>query len=295
VVGRLTGRPVVYHSHNIMAAELPGYFEQAWSRRLAGWLARMLDNQLPRRADACIALSSEAIPFFQASGVREARLRLIPPGIDFDDAPACEIARVRQEYGLGDGPLVIYTGNLDQYQRVDSLVRSFGAVRAARPDTQLIIASHSPPQQYGRVIQRVGDCPGVRFIHCRTFDEARTLLLAADVAICPRMACFGFPMKLLNYMAAGKPVVVAQGAAKGIRHLENGYVVPDEEGALAAGVLHLLRDPDLARRLGVAARAAIAGRFQWAHAVREIERCYDDLTGCVPAPVRADGRLGSRS
>jgi glycosyltransferase involved in cell wall biosynthesis len=293
LVGRATGRPVVYHSHNIMAAELPTYFSNAPSRRLAGWLARLLDTQLPRRANLSIALSPDAVPFFRSWGVPKERIRLIPPGIDFEDPADCDPALVRQQHNLDDGPLAIYTGNLDQYQRLGLLLRSFQRVRVALPTSQLLIASHSPSAQYRALIERVGPSPGVKFVHCHDFGETQALLASADVAICPRVACFGFPIKLLNYMAAGKAVVVAQGSAKGIRHLENGYVVSDGEQALAEGVIHMLRDPVLGRRLGAAARATVEGRFRWTHVVREIERCYDDLTSKATEPILIDGPLSS--
>jgi 1,2-diacylglycerol 3-alpha-glucosyltransferase len=292
LVGRIMGRPVVYHSHNVMAAELPTYFRHAWARRLAGWLAHLLDHQLPRRADACVVLSSEAVSFYGACGVPKERIRLIPPGIAFDGVTANEPATVRLRYGLGEGPLVIYTGNLDQYQRLDLLLRSFRRVLAAQPTAQLVIASHSSPAECRELVGWMNQSQGkVRFIHCQSFAEMQTLLRVADIAVCPRIACFGFPIKLLNYMAAGKAVVVAQGSAKGIRHLKNGYVVQDGEEALAEGVIRLIQDPDLAGSLGIAARATVEGRFQWVHVVREIERCYDHLTIQVTEPVLADGQL----
>lgn len=288
LVGRLTGRPVIYHSHNIMAAELPTYFSRGWSRRLAGWLAFLLDSQLPRRADACIALSSEAVPFFRDHGVPEERIRLIPPGIDFEQADETDPAAVRHQYELPFGPLAIYAGNLDQYQHVEQLLRSFGRVRAVVPQARLIIASHSPAAQYQTLLGQVGETPGVSFVHCHNFAEMQALLTAADVAICPRIACFGFPIKLLNYMAAGKAVVVAQGSAKGVRHLENGYVVAEGEAALAEGIVAVLQNPDLAQRLGAAARSTIEGRFRWPYVVHEIERCYEQLTEGVREPIFVD-------
>jgi len=291
LVGQLTRRPVVYHSHNIMAAELPTYFSRGWTRCLAAWLARLLDNQLPRRADACIALSSEAVAFFRRHDVPDERIRLIPPGIDFGTAVEVEPPSVRRQYDLGDGPLAIYTGNLDQYQHLEMLLRSFRRVRKILPNSQLIIASHSSPAQYRELVDRVGSNTGVRFVHCHNFGEMQQLLVTADVAICPRIACFGFPIKLLNYMAAGKAVVVARGSAKGVRHLNNGYIVSDGETPLAEGIVHLLQNPILAHRLGTAARATVEGRYQWSYVVREIERCYDNFTSRAPETLLVEGPL----
>lgn len=287
LAGRLCGLPVIYHSHNVMAAELPSYFRHGWARWLALCLARLLDSQLPRRADMCVAMSAEAASFFRADGIPEARIRLVPPGIDCDEPVAVQPALVRKQYGLEDGPLVIYAGNLDQYQHLALLFRDFRRVRAMHPSAQLLIATHSPPVQYQDLVDRMGQDSGVRFVHCSSFAEMRTLLLAADVAVCPRIACFGFPIKLLNYMAAGKAVVVAEGSAKGIRHMENGYVVHDGEGALADGIACLLQDPVLVRRLGAAARATVERCFGWPDAVREVECCYAQLVGSCVEPLVA--------
>ncbi|MBL8058239.1 MAG: glycosyltransferase family 4 protein [Anaerolineales bacterium] len=291
LVGRLTGVPVVYHSHNVMAAELPTYFRSAWARRAAAGLARLLDRELPRRAQACLALSPEAVEFYAAHGVAAERLWLVPPGIEFGEPPAGAAEAARLRHGLGAGPLVIYTGNLDQYQRVAALVRGFERVRAAAPAAQLVIASHGSAGDYQAVLAEAGPAPGVRFVRSASFEETRALLLAAEVAVCPRMACFGFPIKLLNYMAAGKAVVAARGSAKGLRHLENGYVAEDDE-ALMAGVVQLLEQPAMAARLGAAARLTVETRFHWGHAAREIERCYASLTGERAEPALAEGRLG---
>ena len=291
LVGWLTGRPVVYHSHNIMAAELPAYFRRRWAKRLAGYLAYLLDRHLPRRADACVALSSEAVTFFRDCGVPEGRIRLIPPGIAFDPQPAVTSAQVVKQTDLEAGPMVIYTGNLDQYQRLETLLCAFQSVRQVVPAAQLVIASHSPAAQYESLLRWTGDCGGLRFIHTPSFAHMQALLLAADVAVCPRVACFGFPIKLLNYMAAGKAIVVAQGSAKGIRHLDNGYIVPDDEAGLAAGIIHLLQNPALTRQLGAAARVTVEGRFQWRHVVREVVRCYDDLTNSQRDRRMVEGRL----
>src|SRR5262249_16386982 len=50
VIGRLTGRPVVYHGHTALADELPLYFGSALARRAAARVGRLLDASVPRRA-----------------------------------------------------------------------------------------------------------------------------------------------------------------------------------------------------------------------------------------------------
>ena len=85
---------------------------------------------------------------------------------------------------------------------------------------------------------------------------------------------------------------VHQAKEKGALRLEGKvYVVQDGEEALAEGVIRLIQDPDLAGSLGIAARVTVEGRFQWAHVVREIERCYDHLASHMPELGLLDEQL----
>ena len=69
----------------------------------------------------------------------------------------------------------------------------------------------------------------VTIIPNRSFEEIPHFLAAADVTVVPRPHCPGFPVKLLNYMAAGKPIVVFAGSAMGLLHLLHAFLVGDHD------------------------------------------------------------------
>ena len=275
-VARALGKPLVFHVHTLMEGELPAYFGQPLTRRLARLVGRWMDGWLPRLADRTIVLSPEARTAFARLGTPWERLVHLPAGIEDRPAPAAVSAdAVRARHGLGSGPLVIYTGNLDPYQGLDDLRRAFVEVRRVVPDAQLVIASHAGPEALrGPASWNAG---GLRAVRVRDFDEVAALLAASDVAVCPRPACLGFPIKLLNYMAAGKAIVCAAGSARNIAHLDNGYVYPDDDaGALADGLIRLLCDPALAARLGRNALRT-AGQLRWSTLAASFEELYFDL------------------
>jgi glycosyltransferase involved in cell wall biosynthesis len=243
-VRRLTGIPVVYHVHNAMGLELHTYFGSRLGRWAAGLVGRWTDAYLPRQADYCIVLNDSAVGYFRQRGVE--RLRLVPPGIDFQRG---EADRARQE--LGDGPLILYSGNLDRYQDLDLLLRAFRLVHGVRPDARLIVSTNAEPSGWQTKADALGIGEQTVFIPVDDFDTVRDLLAAADVALCPRQSCLGFPIKLLNYMAAGRAIVASAGSACGLRHMENGWVVQNgDTTGMAAAILRLLHDPVLAHRLG---------------------------------------------
>src|SRR5207244_13162928 len=123
---------------------------------------------------------------------------------------------------------------------------------------------HAAP---GALRRAVG--PGVEIVRAASYDEVRARLDAADVAVSPRAERSGFPMKLLNYMAAGKAIVASAGCAKGLRDGVSGRVVPDgDEGAFAAAVDELLSDRAARARRGAAARRPV-GAPRARHGVRD--------------------------
>jgi len=103
----------------------------------------------------------------------------------------------------------------------------------------------------------------------------RDLLQIADVALCPRREWSGFPMKLLNYMAAGKAVVVSAGSAKAVRHRVNGLVVADGSArGYAEAIVTLLRAPDMRAALGRAARRTVEDEYGWDRVIDQVEDIY---------------------
>ncbi len=106
----------------------------------------------------------------------------------------------------------------------------------------------------------------------------RARLAAAQVAVCPRTEGSGFPMKLLNYMAAGKAIVACRGSAKGLIDGETARVVPDgDAAAFAAAIVALLGDSAERARLGGAARAAIERDGAWERVLDEVEDIYERI------------------
>ncbi len=91
----------------------------------------------------------------------------------------------------------------------------------------------------------------------------------------PRVHCDGIPQKLLNYMAAAKPIVAFAGSAKLLTHEQTGLVVPDGEvEAFADAIASLVEEPRRAAELGRRARAFVAAHHSWEHAAEQVEDVY---------------------
>ncbi len=273
---RLTGVPLIYHSHNALAEELPTYFRSRTARRWARVVGAIADREVPRRADHCIAICRELVGFLRARGVGEEAIEVIPPGGSPEEFPACslaEVATIRARFGFGERPVLLYTGNVDGYQNLELLLASIGIVHRTNRDALLVLATHAAPRDLPPHLRHLPE--GVRIVTAGDFATVRDLIRVADLALCPRREWSGFPMKLLNYMAAAKAVVVSAGSAKAVHHGTNGVVV-DADGpeAYAAAILDLLADPARRRILGTAARRTVEDEYGWERVIDQVETTY---------------------
>jgi glycosyltransferase involved in cell wall biosynthesis len=105
------------------------------------------------------------------------------------------------------------------------------------------------------------------------------LLAVSDVCVLSSKA-EGFSNSVLEYMAAGRPVVATDvgGAREAIEEGETGFVVPPGDDArLGERVALLLEDPERARRMGERGRRVVAEKFSCEAQLANAERLYENL------------------
>lgn len=271
-VARRLGVPLVYHTHNVLHEELPTYFPEGMLRAATRRLGLFLDRRIPARADAVIALNDAVRAQLIALGVEPAVISVIPPGVWPEEWPEYRPPSRKAS--------VVYTGNLDNYQNLSALIDSMAIVVGEMPEAVLTVVSHERNRRLEARVSALGLNASVYFVLAHGFEAVQRWIHDASVAVCTRLPSCGFPIKLVNYLAAGRPVVVSGACAHGIIHEETGLVVdPPEPTAFAQAILRVLRDPALGERMGAAARATALKTLSWHHALVRIERVYDSVTG----------------
>jgi glycosyltransferase involved in cell wall biosynthesis len=264
--------PIVFDVHTLLESELPHYGLGLPAGVKRG-IGRMLDRRIPAHSDHVIAVTDDIRTRLIESGAAlPENVSTIPNGVEVGVFPA-----PRRRSRAGRDRTVIFTGNLAPYQGIGLMLQAFKSVRARRRDVRLLIATEDCFERYERQAADLGVRP---YIDVRqvAFSEVPELLQEADVALNPRVGCDGLPQKLLNYMAAGKPVVSFEGSAKHLVDGEHGVVVADNDTeAFAAAIEQLLAATAFASRLGAAGRKMVLSRLSWGAAADEIEGVYDKL------------------
>ena len=209
-------------------------------------------------------------------------------------------AAVRRRLGLAaDAPIVLYTGTFEAYQGLDLLFASFARVLGERPGAKLVLAGGTAAQvDAARADAReAGIDAATIFVGQRPAEEIPAYLDAADVLVSPRSTGTNTPLKIYQYLRAGRPIV----ATKLLTHTQ---VLDDTVAVLAeatpdgfaAGLLAVLRDPSRGAAIGARARQLAETKYSYeAYLARTREAC-DHLMGRPSAPqvVTGNGAGGPR-
>jgi len=214
---------------------------------------------------------------------------VIYDGLAVEEVPHQQARQaIIREFGLSPNvQLVGMPARLSAQKDHVTLLRAARAVLAERPDTHfLIIGDHSgtsdAAQQFHelqRLVRELGIGSGVTFTGFRS--DVPVLLAGLDIVLL--VSHFeGLPLVLLEAMAQERPVIatavggvpeLVQDGQTGLLHLHR-----DHE-QLARLLASVLRDEDLARRLGRSARELVRSRFSRERFAREVAGLYHSLLG----------------
>jgi glycosyltransferase involved in cell wall biosynthesis len=266
--------PLIFDVHTLLTSELPTYDLglPEWAKRV---VATTFDRWMPAMADHVASCTERIRAKLNEIGAMPLdRITLVPNGVEvrrFDTGAPDRAA--------GAPPRLIFTGNLARYQGIDLMLAALQLVLAQRPEVRLTIVTSGAFQEYEAQARELGVRHAIDLVPA-SVDEEPGLLGAADIALNPRVACDGIPMKLLNYMAAARPVVSFAGSAPGLSHRDTAWLAADGDvRAFASGVLALLDESSLSERMGENARRFVQANHTWARSAQMAEVMYDRLLG----------------
>ena len=270
---------LVYESHGYapsVASALPQMVATAQEagaaklQRLAG-----REERVWRHADGYVTITHALMDDLASRFGPRQRIAVVPDGVRMAQ---------RTPPPMPQDPVVGYAGHLYAWKGVDVLLHALAQVPEAKG---LIVGGHAAEPDLARV-QQLADQLGVRqritFTGLVEPSHVAEHLAQAMILVLPNPASaisthFTSPLKLFEYMAAGRAIVASD--LPSIREVLTGdvnalLVTAGDPAALAAGLRRLLTDRQLAERL---ARAAFheADRYTWARRAERLERLFEKV------------------
>jgi len=267
--------PVIYDAHTLLESELP-YYKLGLSNKIKKMFGQLIDRWAPKKADHIIAVTDRIkSKLILDSDINPDRVTTIMNGVKENHfSPSSDN---QKDKIFSREKILIFTGNLASYQRIDLLLRLFQLVLLQRGDVRLLIVTDSSFDSYEQMAKELNIRKNID-IYNSDFNTLPEYLAAADVALNPRIDCDGLPQKLLNYMAAGKPIVTFQSSGKILTDGVTGLVIEDGNlQAFADAILILLNNPILGNTLGANAREIVKAKYNWMNIAGELEDVYEKV------------------
>ena len=259
-----------------------GYSSYIGSYGPKGWALTFYEKTFPLTADAVVVVSRLLKSYMLSLGVPERKVSVIHNGFDGElFGRKLDVGSTRERLGLGDSPVVMYSSTFWEFERAqhEAAFSALGLISKEVPEARFLLTG----KEESSVAQAI-DASGVRgrvvrpgFVPREEFPQ---VMAAADVALHiitrhPFHAASS-PMIVPEYMAMGKPVVApAIGELTELLGGGAGVLVSDgDPGSLAAAAVRLLRDRDLRRGVGEAARRKAWERYSYEAATGVLKRAY---------------------
>jgi glycosyltransferase involved in cell wall biosynthesis len=274
IAARALGVPHLLEVNAPLAREGAQYRAQALAD-----VAAVLERSAFAATRLVLAVSEELRDELVAGGVEPERIAVVANGVDTDAfAPEGPSRRA----AFGERFVVGFVGGLRPWHAIDALAEAFRKL-APDPRFHLLVVGDGPLAGVLEALER--ELPQrVTWVRGADHDEVPAWVRAMDVALapCPPLERFYFsPLKVFEYLAAGRPVVAS--AIGQLERLvadgETGLLVPPgDAGALADAVRRLAADAPLRARLGAAAAALARREHTWRH---RVERILALAAGCA--------------
>lgn len=240
-----------------------GVLRQPILIRLSFWLERFLYSH----ADQLVVNSPGFIEHVHQRGGKS--VALIPNGADanmFD--PDADGASFRKRYNLQDDFIALYAGAHGMSNDL-GVVLEAAHLLADEPQIKIVLLGDGKEKPALQNQALALGLTNVIFAPPLPKSEMKEALAAANacIAILKPIPLYGtvYPNKVFDYMAAGRPVVLAIDGVirKVVEQAQAGvFASPGDPSALASAIRRLAADPELCKSLGSNGRQCILADFE---------------------------------
>ena len=246
---------------------------------------RQLETYVLQRADGVVTLCEGMRKEIERRGIPDQRIAVVPNAVE-----PTHFGRVQERdqslaksLELSDRTVLGFIGSFYHYEGLDLLLSALPQIRAARPDTVLLLVGGGPEEAKLRSkISQENLAEAVRFVGRVPHGEVRRYYDLVDYFVYPRrrirLTELVTPLKPLEAMAEGRIVLASDvgGHRELIRDSETGFLfAPDDPASIAHRVIEVLSKKDEHSRIRDAARDYVATERTWPVCASSYRELYD--------------------
>jgi len=198
-------------------------------------------------------------------------ISVVPHGVDVDSFKPVEKP--------AGPPTVMFLGNYPHDPNRDAVMffaeKAWPSIKKEVPAAKFLVVGRGPTPD---MLELAKSDDSIEITG--QVDDVRPYFARSDVFVCPVRMGGGFRGKVLEAMAMGLPVVSTSLGAEGIPARDDENMLLAESGeALAEATVKVLKDNELASRLGKAGRDLVVRDYSWQRGVEILEEVLEEVVG----------------
>jgi glycosyltransferase involved in cell wall biosynthesis len=282
MAGRRRKVPVVYDMQSCLSEQLKDYPIFRSSAVQKG--LHLCERWLIRNADLVVC-SVGLERYVQKVNPATPVMEWYFPG-ELVETGAEEVKRLREDLMIDHhAQVVLYAGNFQPYQELDRLIGASRKILSCLPKTVFVLVGGNDSERvaFSAETQDLVQTGSFRLLPPIPRSEISKYLAMADIVVSPRAKVGNLPLKIFDYLAAGKPIVAIDSPTiRKVLDDDRALVVNPLENDLGEAIARLLQNPERMKQLGAAARAYAEQHLGW--------QAFELLVSELQARVRPNGR-----
>jgi glycosyltransferase involved in cell wall biosynthesis len=277
-------KPVVWEVNGLNSVE---FQVEGAKHPVKAWLAKMFEEKfLPMFLDKIIAVVLPIKDIMVKSGADAKKIDVVRNGADHVKFnPDTSGADIRKKYNIADETKVIlFTGTIRPWHGMQHILNIFSNVTKINKDVKLLVVGTAKKElleYYEQLVDDLGLKDNIIFVGWVDNEKIPDYIAACDVGIHTAIYPHDLnPFKVLEYMAAGKPVI---GSIYGLQELignSNGgnLVNPLKYEESAEKIIELFNDKKRMNEMGKNARSYVMEHHDWR---KNMKKLHDILNAML--------------
>lgn len=236
-----------------------------------------------RHARAYVAYTSFERDHLVQAGVDSKKIHVIGAGVNLEDFASGDGTRVRQQFGIGNAPIIMFMGRHAAYKGVDTLLLAMRDVWKSFPEAYVLIAGSETP--FTEILRRMAaefsreEQAHMIFLGQVSEQDKANCLAACNVFVSVSSE-ESFGIVYLEAWASQKPVIGGRiGAVQSlIREGVDGLLTSCGNTAeLAESILMLLSNPKLSHQMGTNGFERVKQEYTWKIVTGKLRSVYESV------------------
>jgi len=275
LLSRLYGIPVLFELCEIFSSDRRRRGLKETVKRMA---ARLSDRLLPGMSNGVLAISTKIAEYLRQGGLNDAAIMHLPILVDCDRFTQPSRSPVST---LSGTRYFLNSGALDGKEGMEVVLQAFAVVAKNHDRLHLALTGGPDPDRKACILdlaRQLGIDRRLLFTGFLTVDQLAWAYQHAVALICCRadttFANYGFPTKLGEYLASGRPVI-ANGVGDTLLYLKDGdnafLTRAGDSGSISMAMERVLSDPALADQVGLNGRQVALEQFDYPNFIKPLD------------------------